>query len=248
MECELEINGFAVRAAYDDAAVEGLFRPFLRRLAALQRAKQGRAVAFIAAPPATGKSTLAAFLQRLAQTMPDIPPVQALGMDGFHYPQREILARTVTRVGAVYPMRRFKGAPDTFDAARLRERLHALYQNETLLWPFYDRRLHDVVEDAVRVTAPIVIVEGNYLLLDQPEWRGLPHDYAVFIEAEEALLRARLIARKMQGGLDADAARAFYEECDGPNVRLCLNRRLRADCTLHMLGDGRFERVDEDAL
>ena len=111
-------------------------------------------------------------------------------------------------------------------------------------WPFYDRRLHDVVPDAVAVTAPILLVEGNYLLLDDPAWRGMEHNYSVFIRAEEESLRERLIERKVRGGLDRAAAEAFYEECDGPNVRLCLSHSLPADMTLRMLGDGRFIQED----
>ena len=91
-------------------------------------------------------------------------------------------------------MRRVKGAPDTFDVQRLRDTLLALRAGN-LRWPAYDRMLHDVVEEAIPVTAPIVLVEGNYLLLDQPIWRDLPRDYAVFITADEILLRQRLIER-----------------------------------------------------
>ena len=239
MRCELLINGFPVQAAYDDAAVAGIFRPLLLRLAEMQRQKGRRLIAFLAAPPATGKSTLAAFLQRLAEEMPGMPAVQALGMDGFHYSQAYIQAHTVLRGGEEIPMRRVKGAPDTFDADALREKLNALKRGN-VRWPFYDRRLHDVVPEQVEVTAPIVIVEGNYLLLDDPAWRDLPHDYSVFIRAEESMLRGRLIERKMRGGLDAQAAVAFYEECDGPNVRLCLEKSLPADMTLRMTGDGCF--------
>ena len=97
------------------------------------------------------------------------------------------------------------------------------------MWPFYDRRLHDVQMDAIEVNTPIVLLEGNYLLLDAPKWRDLKCDYSVFITADEEFLRKRLVERKSRGGASLQEAEAFYERCDGPNVRLCLENSLPAD-------------------
>ena len=228
MRYDLMVTGYPAVAAYDNDAVRGLFEPMLRCWA--RHGTGERRIIFLAGPPGAGKSTLAAFLERHAQDMQDMPPVQALSMDGFHYPQAYIESHTVMRNGEMIPMRRVKGAPDTFDADALRQRLWRL-KKEDVSWPVYDRRLHDVVPDAVRVHAPILIVEGNYLLLDAPIWRELPHDETVFLRAEEGMLRKRLIARKMRGGMTEEAALRFYEECDGPNVRLCLTRSLPAETT-----------------
>lgn len=239
MQYQAVINGYPVSAQYADQNVEEIFIPLLRTLCRLSHASSRRVIAFIAAPPATGKSTLAAFLSHLATQLPDMQPVQALGMDGFHYPQRYILSHTVLRNGQRIAMQRVKGAPDTFDVCRLRDMLLAL-RTQDIRWPAYDRTLHDVVEDAIPVTAPIVLVEGNYLLLNQPIWCELAHDYAVFISADEALLRERLIARKMRGNKTHEQAMLFYNESDGPNVQLCLRDHLPCDITLHLLSNGEF--------
>lgn len=239
MKQTLLINGFSVEAQYDEAAVEAIFQPLLRRLAALHRQSGKRVIAFIAAPPATGKSTLAAFLQRLSESMNGIPRVQAVGMDGFHYPQRYIACHTVQRDGKTVPMQQVKGAPESFDVLKLQKALEDLRAGD-VMWPVYDRRLHDVVEDAVLVSAPIVLLEGNYLLLDAPVWRDLRGDYTVFIEAEETQLRERLLQRKMRGGATREQALNHYESCDGPNVRLCLAARRACDLTLKMTGDGAY--------
>lgn len=228
MRYDLMVTGCPTAAAYDTEAVRTLFEPMLRRWA--RHGAGERRIVFLAGPPGVGKSTLAAFLERHAQEMPDMPPVQALAMDGFHYPQAYIDSHTVMRNGRLIPMRRVKGAPDTFDADALRQRLRRL-KKEDVSWPAYDRTLHDVVPDALRAQAPILIVEGNYLLLDAPVWRELPHDEAVFLRAEEGMLRERLVARKMRGGMTEKAALRFYEECDGPNVRVCLTRSLPAETT-----------------
>lgn len=242
MNKTLLINGFQVEASFDDAAVRDIFMPFLMHLSKLHQRSGQRVVAFIAAPPATGKSTLAAFLQELAADMPGMPQVQAIGMDGFHYPQAYIASHSVLRDGKEMPMQRVKGAPESFDVQKLRTALETLRKTD-ILWSVYDRRLHDVVEDALHVTAPIVLVEGNYLLLDAPDWRDLPHDYAVFIAADESQLRGRLLARKMRGGATEEAALSHYETADGPNVRLCLQKHLPADLKLKMTGDGAYEKT-----
>lgn len=239
MQYHAVINGYPVSAHYDDQNVEEIFIPLLRRLQQLHESRAARVIAFIAAPPATGKSTLVDFLSHLAAQLPGMPAAQALGMDGFHYHQDYILSHTVVRNGKEIEMRRVKGAPDTFDVQRLRDTLLALRAGN-LRWPAYDRTLHDVVEEAIPVTAPILLVEGNYLLLDQPIWRDLPRDYALFITADEGLLRQRLIERKMRGDKTHEQAALFYQESDGPNVRLCLGSRLPCDLELQLLPDGTF--------
>lgn len=242
MECTLEVNGFSFLARYGDDTVQALFLPLLRRLQKKIESGSERQIVLLAGPPALGKSALALFLSALAAQIPGMPPVQALGMDGFHYRQDYLLRHTAMRNGEEIPLARIKGAPESFDVARLREALSALHAGKSVSWPLYDRRLHDVVENAVCASAPILLVEGNWLLLDAPAWRGLPHDWSVFLSAEEAQLKGRLIARKMRGGLSEAEARAFFDACDGPNIRLCLQRQLPADERWRMLEAGRFAR------
>ena len=240
MRYELMVTGFPISAQYSRETVETLFTPLLRRLAGRRRDR--RLIVFLAGPPAAGKSTLAAFLERLAEDMPELPRVQALGMDGFHYPQASIESRAVLRNGQQIPMQRLKGAPESFDVQALADRLERL-RREDAPWPLYDRRIHDVVPDALQANAPILLVEGNYLLLDAPIWRELPHDYSVFLTAPEELLRQRLIARKIRGGLTQEQAEAFYAECDGPNVSLCLRHSRAADETWRLDRDEKLTRL-----
>lgn len=39
---------------------------------------------------------------------------------------------------------------------------------EEITWPVNDRTIPDSVSDAMMVTAPIVVIEGNWVLLDEP--------------------------------------------------------------------------------
>ncbi len=235
------INGLPVSAQFDEGVVDHILRPLLLRWQDMQREKGDRLIILLAAPPGTGKSTLAAFLQQLAEEM-GIAGFQAVGMDGFHHLQKYIAAHTVIRDGREIPMQRVKGAPDSFDVEKLKNALEALRMGD-VSWPGYDRTLHDVVENQMLVTGDIVLVEGNYFRLDRPVWRELPHDYTVFIEAEEAQLRERLLRRKMLSGATEEAAFAHYASSDGPNVRLTLAERLPSDLTLRMLADGKYEII-----
>ena len=230
------INGLPVEAVFAPQTVEEVLRPLLVRWQEMQRKKGERLIVFLAAPPGTGKSTLAAFLEALAAEM-GVSGFQAVGMDGFHYPQKYIASHTVIRDGKEIPMQRVKGAPDSFDVYKLKNALEEM-RRENVSWPGYDRTLHDVVENQTLVTGKIVLAEGNYFRLDRDVWRDMPHDFSLFIEAEEEQLRYRLLSRKMMSGPTEEEALAHYESSDGPNVRLTLKERLPADMTLRMLGDG----------
>lgn len=167
MKIELTVNGLNVQAQYHDEEIERVHKPLLRMLAALQTVNpQRRTVVFLCAPPGTGKSTLTTFWEYLVQQDPELPAIQTLPMDGFHHYNSWLDA---------HQLRPFKGAPETFDVAKLAENLRQVVEGDCT-WPQYDRQKHDPVEDALHVTAPLVIVEGNWLLLDDEKWCQLaPH-------------------------------------------------------------------------
>ena len=241
---EMIVNGLPQKIRYNADTVEHLFLPLLRRLTEMQRAEARRILVFLAAPPATGKSTLAQFLAQLSRTEEGLTPVQALGMDGFHYPNRYLAAHTILRDGEKIPLTSIKGAPETFDVPALAAKLGAA-REESVTFPVYDRRIHDVVPDAVTADAPILLIEGNWLLLDEEPWRDLCSlaDYRLRIDAAPELLRGRLIARKVQGGSTTEDAVAFYEASDAPNILRFAAHVGAADEIWRMTADGDFERM-----
>ena len=138
-------------------------------------------------------------------------------------------------------LRASKGAPETFDIAKLAENLRQIREGEGD-WPQYDRQKHDPVEGSINVNASVVIVEGNWLLLDDEQWRELAQfcDFSLFIKAPASALRERLVRRKLAGGLSQAEAEAFYERTDGPNVRRVLENSRAANMTLEMTADGAY--------
>lgn len=244
-EHNILINGIEVAARYSDRAVNEIFIPLLEKLTGMQRAAGRRILVLLAAPPGAGKSTLASFLERLSRERAGLCPVQAVGMDGFHRWQEYLLTHTTERDGKTIRMVEIKGAPVTFDLEKLLSAVRRVASGETCGWPVYDRLLHNPVEDALTVDGEIVLLEGNYLLLDEDGWRDLAvyADYTVSVSAGENLLRDRLIDRKLHTGVDEDAAVRFVDFSDMPNVRLCLAKSVPADLRLRLddLGDYQAE-------
>ena len=246
-EHHILINGIEVAARYSDRAVNGIFVPLLEKLTAMQRTAGRRILVLLAAPPGAGKSTLASFLERLSRERAGLCPVQAVGMDGFHRRQEYLLSHTTERDGKTIRMVEVKGAPVTFDLEKLLSAVRRVAAGETCGWPVYDRLLHNPVEDALTVDGEIVLLEGNYLLLDEEGWRDLAAyaDYTVSVSAGEELLRDRLIDRKIHTGVTEDAAVRFVDYSDMPNVRLCLAKSVPADLRLRLDDSGDYRTEEQ---
>ena len=191
-----------------------------QRLALLAQGPQRHLVA-LAGPPGAGKSHLSDAL------LAALPGAALLPMDGYHLDDGLLAAR------GELPR---KGAPQTFDLdgfAVMLDRLAADDGREVLV-PVFDRRL-EISRAAAREIAPearLVLVEGNYLLLDRPGWRDLYRRFAltVMLDVPEPVLRARLAARWRD--LPADQARAKLEGNDLPNMELVLSASRPADLML----------------
>jgi pantothenate kinase len=151
-------------------------------------------------PPGAGKSTLAT---RLVGALGE--RAVYVGMDGFHLAQVELdrLGRTER-----------KGAPDTFDAAgyvHLLARLRAHRPDEVVYAPEFRREIEEPIACAVPVPprVPLVITEGNYLLLPDPPWHRVRPllDEVWFLAPEEDQRRRWLIDRHRAYGRSPEAAR-----------------------------------------
>lgn len=172
-----------------------------------RRAGAGRFITALAGPPGAGKSTLAAAVVAALG-----PEARVVPMDGFHYDDAVLDARG---------LRSRKGAPETFDALGFAVLMQRLRAGGDVAIPVFDRGLElsragaDIVTEAHR----LLVVEGNYLLLDEAPWRDVTYDLTVMIEVPEAELVRRLLARWAHFGKTADAARAWIDGNDLPNIR-----------------------------
>lgn len=239
---QFQVNGLKIQAEFDPLDRQRIFLPLLRRLTALQREKNRRIVAFLAAPPAAGKSTLCCYLEQLSRTEPGLTAVQAVGIDGFHYPQDYLERHSIDRGGERIPLARIKGAPETYDVAQLRSLLERAGEDGQR-WPLYDRRIHNPVAGAVEIREAILIVEGNWLLLDEAPWNALPCDYSIFLRAGDEAQLERIVQRKVMGGFDEATARRVVRDNDWPNIQRCMARSRRGDLNLAIAKDGTMEEI-----
>lgn len=238
----VRMNGLDVLAQYTEHAVQELFLPLLNRLTKMQKEKGRRLLVLLAAPPGAGKSTLASFLEKLSLEEEGLCPIQAIGMDGFHRMQEDLLQHSTEKDGKRISLVEIKGAPVTFDLNGLKNRIREVASGAVCGWPIYDRLLHNPVDQAITVSRDIILLEGNYLLLEDEGWSELSAfaDYTISIRADEAMLRTRLIERRILTGVSRDAATRFVDFSDMPNVRLCLERTKPADLCLSIDADGDY--------
>jgi pantothenate kinase len=175
-----------------------------------------RMILAIAGPPGSGKSTLAEGLAaRLNTQVPGLAEV--LPMDGYHYDDLYL-------VPAGHRPR--KGAPHTFDVGGLfhtLKRLRAADEADVAV-PVFDRQIEIARAGARLIPAlvPVIIVEGNWLLLDQTPWDRLRplFDITVLVDVPEYALRSRLRGRWERLGLTEAEIAEKLEENDLPNGRL----------------------------
>lgn len=177
--------------------------------------------------PGAGKSTVS---DELAEALGEDAVI--VGMDGFHLDNDELV-----RLGR----RDRKGAPDTFDVdgyVSLLSRLAAAGRTATspgtpIYAPRFDRSLEASIGSAVlvRPEVPLVITEGNYLLLEEHGWQAVAAhlDESWYVDVDDEVRRERLIARRLGHGHPQDEAVAWVLGVDEPNARLVDATKHRAD-------------------
>ena len=185
-----------------------------------------RCILGISGAPGAGKSTVAA---ELSQRMGNAPIV---AMDGFHLANEHLVA-----VDLIHR----KGAHYTFDAwgfVSLLRRISAQGPDEVVYAPVFDRSIEDSIGSALPVALSdrLVIVEGNYLLLELPPWSAIRPllTRCVYLDLDESVRLQRLIDRHVEYGKTPEHARKHVAESDQVNARLIAASRHLADWLVPM--------------
>ncbi|KAK8214694.1 hypothetical protein M8818_002274 [Zalaria obscura] len=216
--------------------------------------KSGRYLVAIAGAPGSGKTTVAtALAQKLNSMQSDAsaqisPRAVSISMDGFHLP-RSVLD-TMPDVKKAYARR---GAPWTFDApASLAfvRRLSAwaskkssapVIPEENIYAPSFDHAIKDPVPDGIVIlpSVSIVILEGNYLLLDEPPWSeiGPLVDLRIFVQVDLDEARARVAKRHVAAGIEPtlDDALRRVDVNDYINGQLVQRRSVEMDLVIESI-------------
>ena len=183
--------------------MEGEFDP----VAYLRARQESRFVLCITGPPGAGKSTVADWLVSEIGERSIVLP-----MDGFHLGNAELDARG---------LRDRKGAPETYDVSRFLSVLRLLRTEDVVMAPAYSRVTHEPKADAICIKSShrIVIVEGNYLLVDKLPWADVKAelDEVWYLDASPEVAAERLRKRHMSVGRSV-------EEAEGKIVRATRGR------------------------
>ena len=190
-----------------------------------------RALLGITGGPGAGKSTVSEWLVARLNERAGALVAAYVPMDGFH------LSNLVLRA---LGLRDRKGAPQTFDAAGFAALLGRLREAGDA--PVYAPRFHREIEESIAAEIAVgpeirlVVVEGNYLLLDRPEWRAVRAclDRVWYLDVPDEVLAQRLLDRRLLAEPDRVRAQAWLDDNDLPNARLVAGTRERADEVLEV--------------
>jgi pantothenate kinase len=180
----------------------------------------GRRMLGITGAPGAGKSTLAELL------VAELGPHRAAlaPMDGFH-----IGDALLVEAGK----RDRKGAPDTFDRAgyaaalaRLRRADHVVYL------PRFDRDRENstAAAIAVRPEVPLIVTEGNYLLIWPQVREQLDQTWYLDVPTDER--QERLVRRRVGLGFEEEVARRWATGSDETNAHTVAASRKLADLVI----------------
>jgi pantothenate kinase len=191
----------------------------------VEAAKSKRVLVAIAGPPGVGKSTFSRDLcERLNASQQDLCAM--LPMDGFHFDDIYLKEQG---------WHARKGAPHTFDVdglASMLDRLRAEREEQVAI-PIFDRQIEVARAGAAIISraSRIILVEGNYLLLDEAPWANLSgvFDFTLMISASEKTLVTRLSKRWLDFGYSRTEIEQRVAGNDLINIRSVINGSRSAD-------------------
>ncbi|SMQ48040.1 unnamed protein product [Zymoseptoria tritici ST99CH_1A5] len=212
----------------------------LDRIAYLRKRSgdEQRILIAVAGGPGSGKSTLCARLLQEAQKK-GLHDMVAVPMDGFHFPKSHLAALQD-------PAEAFarRGNPLSFNAAKFVEAVASLKATASglaptdIALPGFDHAVQDPVDNEIIVlaSAKVVLLEGNYVLLNEKPWNQISDmvDDRWYIDVPRDVAKLRLIERHLRAGIEtcSVAAAARAESNDLMNADYIASRLIEPDMVI----------------
>ena len=178
-----------------------------------------RFILAISGPPGSGKSTISSLIANSLGECAKIVP-----MDGFHLENQRLKDLNLFHR---------KGSPKTFDAYGFLELIRNIRKKESLTFPIFNRDADETIKDAETLCPKhkIIIIEGNYLLLNKHPWSDLKEyfDLSIYLEVSDIKLEKRLTDRWIEHGLDPISASVRAINNDMANVSYVKKHSIHPD-------------------
>lgn len=174
----------------------------------------------IAGIPGSGKTTLASTVSTRLNSLhktespacASTPIAAFIPLDGYHLSRAQLSALPDPSTAHAR-----RGAAFTFDSAAYLSlvrclRAPILPETKTIYAPSFDHAVKDPVADDIPVapTVKVCLFEGNYVALDEDQWKeaGELMDEIWFVDVDESVARQRLVARHVKAGICNDEREA----------------------------------------
>jgi pantothenate kinase len=238
----------------DRAQVERFYHPLATTLLTRQSQQSppnstSRLMIAVAGPPGSGKTAFATILVAVVNAEIDKDIAIPVGLDGWHYPNEYLATHFIEQGGKRVALQSIKGMPETFDANAAYDCLSEIRQGGRVSFPIYSRRLHEPIPagGTIDTSHRIVVVEGNYLLLDEIPWKRFRQlfDIRVFILADLEILINSLRGRHLRGGKTPAKVEQHIHQVDLPNARRVASSVARAQVIVHKTDTRRIDRIEK---
>ena len=206
-----------------------------------------RVVVAVAGPPGSGKTAFASTLTAVTNALAAKELAIMVGLDGWHFPNEYLDRHQVEREGRMIPLRQIKGSPETYNFKSIKSFLSQAPFSEQLVFPVYSREKHDPIPEAGIINSAhrVLILEGNYWLLDEDPWKTLQNgfDLRIALVATPETLIDGLRTRQLRSRKPIDWIEEHIRQVDLVNINLVLSHLITADVVVEKVDSRRIQSV-----
>lgn len=230
----------------DRKTMEEYYYPLACKLVSLSSG-HNRFLVAVAGPPGSGKTAFATILAAVINAILEREEATSIPLDGWHYSNEYLRTHKIQWRGNEVVLNQIKGAPETYDTSSVYQCIEKVKAGEEVTFPIYSRTLHDPVPNGghVKKQNRIIIVEGNYLLLQEEPWQSNRRlfDIAILLTAHRETLVDGLRQRHLRGNKSEAITDRQINNVDLPNIDRVMNKSGSADIIVYKVDSQKIEKV-----